>query len=466
MLRISDLRLYRFMLATATETFAEYGFKRDETMKSEMINGRKVVLVDGCRIPFIRAGTEYKDLTSYDLGRLVIKALLTRTKIEPDKIDQVIMGNVITNLATTNVARDSALGAGLPVSIPAFTVTLACVSSNLAITTGADLIRTGQADVVIAGGTESMSDIPIGYRKRFRNKLIEAQKYKGVRDYVKFPRGLSPRDLLPEIPSIAEYATGRIMGEDCDRLAARLKISREEQDEYAVRSHVAAARATAKGYFAGEVEPVRVPPDFKPVIEDNGIRGDTSPAKMKSLKPVFEKKYGTITAGNSSFLTDGASAVMLMSEETAISLGYAPKVSIRSYTFTAQDPMEELLLGPAYAVPKALDLAGLGLSDIDVFEFHEAFAGQVLANLRCLDSAQFALEKLGRSEEVGKILLEKLNILGGSLSFGHPFAATGGRLVITATNRLIREDGTFALIASCAGGAIGNAIILERENSI
>lgn len=433
-------------------------------MKFEMYNGRKVVLVDGCRIPFLRSVTEYRDLTSYDLGRLVIKALLARTMIESDKIDQVIMGNVITNLATTNVARDSALGAGLPASIPAFTVTLACVSSNVAITTGADLIRTGQADVVIAGGTESMSDIPIGYGKRFRKKLVEAQKYKGVRDYIKFPRGLSPRDLLPEIPSIAEYATGRIMGEDCDRLAARMKVSREEQDAYAVRSHIAAAKATAKGYFADEVESVRVPPEYKPIIEDNGIRSDTSPEKMKKLKPVFEKKYGTITAGNSSFLTDGASAVMLMSEETANSLGYTPKALIRNYVFTAQDPFEELLLGPAYATPKVLDMAGLELADIDVFEFHEAFAGQILANLKCLESDQFASEKLGRSKKVGEIPMGKFNTLGGSLSLGHPFAATGGRLVITATNRLIREDGTFALVASCAGGAVGNAIILERLN--
>ncbi len=433
-------------------------------MKSEMYNGRKVVLVDGCRIPFLRSVTEYRDLASYDLGRLVINALLTRTMVESEKIDRVIMGNVISNLATTNVARDSALGAGLPASIPAFTVILACVSSNVAITTGADLIRTGQADVVIAGGTESMSDIPIGYGKRFRKKLVEAQKYKGVRDYVKFPRGISPRDLLPEIPSIAEFSTGRIMGEDCDRLAARMKISREEQDAYAVRSHISAAKATARGYFAADVEPVRVPPDFKPIMEDNGIRGDTSLEKMRSLNPVFEKKYGTITAGNSSFLTDGASAVMLMSEETAKSLGYTPKALIRNYIFTAQDPFEELLLGPAYATPKVLDMAGLELADIDVFEFHEAFAGQILANLQCLDSDQFASEKLGRSKKVGEIPMEKFNTLGGSLSLGHPFAATGGRLVITATTRLIREDGTFALVASCAGGAIGNAIILERLN--
>jgi len=433
-------------------------------MESQASNGRRVVIVDGCRIPFMRSGTDYADMTAYDLGRMVIKALMKRTLIESAKIDHVIMGNVVSNLATTNVARDSALGAGISPSVPAFTITVACVSSNVAITTGADLIRSGQADVVIAGGTESLSDIPIGYKKRFRKKMMEVQKYRGVRDYVRIYQGISPKDLLPEIPSIAEYSTGRIMGEDCDRLAARLKIGRQEQDEYAVRSHVAAAQATAKGLLADEVEPAQVPPSFIPIMEDNGIRGDTSVDKMAGLKPAFEKKYGTVTAGNSSFPTDGASAVMLMSEEAANSLGYTPKVSVHAYALTAQDPVEELLLGPAYATPKVLNIAGLELSDIDVFEFHEAFAGQILANLQCLDSDQFATEKLGRSTKVGKIPMDKFNTLGGSLSLGHPFAATGGRLVITTTNRLVREDGTYALIASCAAGAVGSAIILKRLN--
>lgn len=425
-------------------------------------NGRKAVLIDGCRIPFLRSGTGYRNLMSYDLGRLAIRAIVKRTQIEPEKIDQVIMGCVIANLATTNVAREASLGAGLPVSIPAFTVTLACVSANVAITTGADLIRTNQADVVIAGGTESMSDIPICYRKPFRQKLMETQKYKGIKDYLEFPKGLGLKDLLPEIPAIAEFSTGRSMGEDCDRLAARLQVSREEQDHYAVRSHLAAARATNEGILSGEIETVLLPPDFQPLDKDNGFRGDTSFEKMSILKPAFVKKYGTVTPGNSSFLTDGAAAVLLMAEDVALSLGYTTKATVRAYAYTAQDPYEELLLGPAYATPKVLEMAGLNLSDMDVFEFHEAFAGQILANLKCLASGQFAREKLGRSEKVGEIPLEKFNTLGGSLSLGHPFGATGARLVTTAANRLIREDGTFALIASCAAGATGNAIILER----
>jgi acetyl-CoA acyltransferase len=292
---------------------------------------------------------------------------------------------------------------------------------------------------------------------------MQAQKYKGLKDYLEFPKGIGLRDLLPEIPAIAEFSTGRSMGEDCDRLAARLHVSREEQDRYAVRSHLAAARATAEGTLSGEMETVMVPPDFKPIDKDNGFRGDTSLEKMASLKPAFVKKYGTVTAGNASFLTDGAAVCLLMAEEVATSLGYTPKAAIRAYAYTAQDPYEELLLGPAYATQKCLEMAGLGLQDMDVFEFHEAFAGQILANLKCLASDEFAREKLGRSERVGKVPLEKFNTLGGSLSLGHPFGATGARLVTTAANRLIREDGTFALVASCAAGATGNAIILERK---
>jgi acetyl-CoA acyltransferase len=291
---------------------------------------------------------------------------------------------------------------------------------------------------------------------------MEAQKYRGLTDFLKFPRGISLKDLFPEIPAIAEFSTGRSMGEDCDRLTARLGITREAQDEYAVRSHLGAARATSQGMFKKEIEPVRVPPDFRQIDLDNGFRADSTMEKMRRLRPAFVKKDGTATAGNSSFLTDGAAVVLLMEEEVALALGYKPMAWLRAYAYSAQDPQEELLLGPAYSVPKVLDRSGLSLSDIDVFEFHEAFAGQILANLHCLASDLFAQQKLGRSAKVGEVPIEKLNTLGGSLSLGHPFGATGARLITTAANRLIREDGEFALVASCAAGAMGNAILLER----
>jgi acetyl-CoA acyltransferase len=431
-------------------------------MKADSSHGRRAVLIDGRRTPFLRASTGYKELTSYDLGRLALKALLESTQIPAKTIDHVIMGTVISNMATSNVARESALGAGIPHTVPAATVTLACISANLAVSTGVNLIRTHQADIVVAGGTESLSDVPIRYRKRVRKKLIEAQKYKRFYDYWKFFKGLNLSDFLPERPSVSEFSTGRTMGQDCDRLAARFGVSRQEQDSYAVRSHQLAATATREGLLAEEIETVRAPPNFAPIERDNGIREDTSMEKMRALPPAFVKPFGTVTAGNASFLSDGAAAVLIMAEKTAIELGYIPKAVINSSAYSAQDPCEALLLGPAYAVPKVLDLAGLTLKDMDVFEFHEAFAGQVLANLKCLDSDLFARKQLAKDRKVGEVPIEKLNTLGGSLSLGHPFGATGARLLTTAANRLVREDGQFALIASCAAGAHGNAMILER----
>ena len=253
----------------------------------------------------------------------------------------MIMGSVISNIQTSNVAREAALAVGLPSNIPAFTVTLACISSNKAITSGVDLIQTNQADIVIAGGTESMSDIPIRFRKKFRQKLIESQKYKKAFDYFKFVKGIRFSDLLPEIPSISEYSTGRTMGLDCDRLAARLGVTREEQDEYAVRSHLSATKAIEDGLFNDEIMPVMVPPKFKAILKDNGPRADSTLDKMKTLKPAFMKPYGTLTAANSSFLTDGAAAVVLMGEDTAKKLDYKPKAAITAYSYTAQDPQEE-----------------------------------------------------------------------------------------------------------------------------
>ena len=421
-----------------------------------------VFLIDGCRIPFLKSGTDYKDLTAYDLGRLAIKSLLEKTTLPKDKVDMVIMGNVVSNIRTSNVARESALGAGMSCRTPAVTVSMACISANKAITDGVNLIRLGEAGVVMAGGTESLSDIPIQFRKRFRQKLIESQRYKKSTDYLRFMRGLKWHDLLPEMPSISEFSTGRIMGEDCDRLAARYGVTRKEQDRYAARSHQAAAQATERGLLKDEVIPVRIPPDFETIDADNGIRGDSTVESLSRLGPAFVKPYGTLTAGNASFLTDGAAAVVLMSGKAMDMLGLQPRAKIRSYAYSGQDPREELLLGPAYATPLALDKAGLSLKDMDVFEFHEAFAAQVLANVKCLDSETFAQEQLGRSGKVGEVPEDRLNTCGGSLSIGHPFGATGARLLTTAANRLHREDGQFALIASCAAGAHGNAIIIER----
>ena len=420
------------------------------------------VLVDGARIPFLKSSTDYKHMMAYDLGRMAISGLLARNNISSDRIDHVIMGTVIQEVKTSNVARESALGAGIPNSVPAHTVSMACISSNQAITAGMDMIRSGQAKIILATGTETMSDIPVRFKKKFRQKVLDARKYKSPLEFLKFFSGLGLKDFLPELPAIAEFSTGETMGKSADRMAARFGVSRADQDEFAMRSHHLAAKATELGLLNDELLPVSIPPKFKTVTQDNGFRADTSLEKLGKLRPAFIKPHGTITAGNASFLTDGASASLIMDEKTALDFGLTPKAYLREYVFVSQDPGEELLLGPAYATPKVLDRMGLSLDDIDVFEVHEAFAGQVLSLLNALDSDNFAKNALGKDSKIGVIPIDKMNTLGGSLSLGHPFGATGVRLVTTAANRLIREDGKYALVTACAAGGQGHAIVLER----
>jgi len=424
--------------------------------------GRTAVYVDGCRLPFQRSGTAYADLMAYDMGRMVLRRLLSRTGLPPDRIERVTMGTVVQDVNTSNVARESALAAGIPDRVPAFTVTMACISSNQAITSGVDLIRCGQVDVMVAGGTETLSDPPVRLQRAVRKRLFKARNAKSASDYLNLLDGLSPGDLIPESPDIAEFSTGEVMGESADRLAALFGITREEQDEYALRSHRKAAAARDDGRLDEELAPAAVPPDFEPVTTDNVIRDDTSMEKLKSLPPTFVKPFGTITAGTSSALTDGASATLLMAEDVAEAKGFTPRAALRQYTYVAQDPKTELLLGPAYAIPEVLDAAGLDLTDIDVIELHEAFAGQVLAVLEALRSDTFAEDHLNRSEAVGAVDLDRLNTRGGSLSLGHPFGATGARLVMSAVNRLHDEDGRWALVSACAAGGQGHAMLIER----
>ena len=420
------------------------------------------VLVDGCRLPFQRSGSGYVDLMAYDMGRMVLRGLLTRTGLPPGQLDRVVMGSVIQDVQTSNVAREAALAAGIPSDVPAFTVTMACISSNQALTSGVDLIRAGGADRIVAGGTETLSDPPIRVPRPVRKRLFEARQAKGALDYFQLLEGLSPRDIVPEAPSIAEFSTGEVMGESADRLAAAFGVTRREQDEYALRSHRRAAQARDAGHLDPELCTAAAPPDFDPITADNVIRDDTSLEKLRQLSPAFVKPFGTVTAGNSSALTDGASATLVMAQEVAEADGFAPKAALRDYTYVAQDPGTELLLGPAYAIPQVLKDTGLTLDDIDVLELHEAFAGQVLAVLEALQSDTFAEENLNRASAVGTVDRDRLNAWGGSLSLGHPFGATGTRLVTTAAHRLRVEDGRWALVAACAAGGQGHAMLVER----
>ena len=417
----------------------------------------KVVLVDGVRTPFLTSGTGFQDYIAQDLGRFAIKGLLTKTALPPSEVDHVVYGTVIQEVRTSNIARESALAAGIPDSVPAQTVTMACISSNLALANAASWIQTGHANAVVFGGVETMSDVPIRFSKNMRRRFLKLTRQRSAGAKIKtLLSGLRPWHLAPEAPAIAEFSTGETMGHSSDRLAARFGVSREEQDAYAAESHRKAAAAAAAGRLRPEITPV------DGISEDNGIRADTTAEKLSQLRPAFVRPHGTHTAGNSSFLTDGASAALAMSEQRAKDTGFAPTASLKDWMFVSQDPNEELLLGPAYGIARMLNKHGIKLSDIDVVELHEAFAGQVLANLNALDSEAFCTEQAGVAGRVGRVDPDKLNQWGGALAIGHPFGATGARLVTTAANRLVAEDGNLAIIAACAAGGQGVCMLLER----
>jgi acetyl-CoA acyltransferase len=293
--------------------------------------------------------------------------------------------------------------------------------------------------------------------------LVEASRAKSLGARIRAFARVRPRDLVPETPAIAEPSTGLTMGQSAEKMARENGITREEQDWIAYQSHQRMAAAVDAGKLAPEMTPVRAAPSYDPRLEmDNLLRRDTTPEALAALPPVFDRKYGTVTAGNSSPLTDGAAAVLLMSEERARAEGYQPLAFLKAWANTAVDPAGQLLMGPAFAIPKALERAGLELSDIDLIEMHEAFAAQVASNIQALESDTFARERLGRTKAVGQVDREKLNVNGGSIAVGHPFGATGARLTTTLANEMNRRNSRFGLVSICAQGGMGFAMVLER----
>ncbi|KAH8272910.1 hypothetical protein KR018_009716 [Drosophila ironensis] len=423
-------------------------------------NSQNIVLVDGVRTPFLTSGTTYSKLMPHELARHSLLSLLQKNRLDKELIDYIVYGTVIQEVKTSNIAREAALAAGFSDKTPAHTVTMACISSNAAITTGMGLIATNTYDVIVAGGVEFMSDVPIRHSRKMRSLMLKANKAKTLGQRLSLLSTFRPGFLAPELPAVAEFSSGETMGHSADRLASAFNVSRAEQDEYALRSHTLAKQAQEKGYFT-DLVPFKVSGVDQVVDKDNGIRV-SSPESLAKLKPAFVKPYGTVTAANASFLTDGASACLIMTEEKAKQLGLKPKAYLRDFLYVSQDPVNQLLLGPAYGIPKLLKKAGLTLKDIDSWEIHEAFAGQIVANLKALDSDWFCKTYMGLSEKVGTPDLSKWNNWGGSLSIGHPFAATGVRLCMHTANRLVREDGKLGVVAACAAGGQGVAMLLER----
>ena len=430
---------------------------------SPAVNGGRVAILAGCRTPFAKAATVYRDLTAVDLAKACVRELVERTELDPLWVQTVVMGQVIPSVRAPNLAREVVLGTGLPPSVPAHTVNRACASAGEAIAEVASEILMGHVEVGLAGGAESISDVPILHSRTMAQTLADASRARSLWDRVRIFSRVRPKDFIPQTPALAEPSTGLTMGQSAEKMAKENGISRQDQDRIALASHRNAADALDAGRLGPEMCVVRVPPTYESAIaEDNLIRRDTSMEALAKLPPVFDKHYGTVTAGNSSPLTDGAAAVLLMSESRARAEGYEPLAFIRAWAVAAVDPGGQLLMGPGLAVPLALERAGLELSDMDLVEMHEAFAAQVASNLQAFESEEWARDKLGRSRPVGRVDREKLNVNGGSIAIGHPFGATGARLATTLANELARRGGRYGILSICAQGGMGFAMVLER----
>lgn len=387
---------------------------------------------------------------------------MERTELDGREVQLLTMGTVISSVMAPNIAREISLLPHFPRDVQAFTVGRACASANQAITDAADQIVLGHHTIAIAGGAESLTQVPILHSRRMADTLIAASKAKSLSQRLGILGRVRPRDLVPITPAIAEPSTGETMGQSADTMAKLNGISREGQDAFALRSHERAAEGTRDGRLPAEIAPITMPPEHAEFLaSDNGIRADSSLAALAALKPVFDRLYGTVTAGNASPLTDGAAVVLLMREDVAKALGYTPLGFIRSYAYAAIDPAEQLLQAPVFAAPTALDRAGLTLGDMDLVEMHEAFAAQVLSNVQGLASPYWA-ERAGFASPVGVVDPDRLNVMGGSIAIGHPFGATGARILTTLLNELARRDGQFGLMTVCAAGGLGHAMVVER----
>jgi acetyl-CoA acyltransferase len=423
---------------------------------------KRVAVVRGLRTPFAKSGTVFRDLSALDLGKAVVNELVTRVGIDASEIQQLVYGQVVPSLSGPNIARVIVLSSGLPQDLDAYSVSRACATSYQSTVNVAQAIAHGAIDCGIAGGADSASDVPIAVSKKLANALIDASRARTLGDRIAAFKKLKPRDLVPIPPALKEMSTGLTMGESAEKMAKENHISRGAQDELAHRSHSRAAKAWADGRFDDEVMTFYIPPKYtESVHRDNLVREDSEFEAYAQLRPAFDRKHGTITAGNSSPLTDGASALLLMREDKAKALGLEVLGFVRSYAFAALDPRGQMLMGPSYATPKALDAAGVSLSDMDLVDLHEAFAAQILSNTQAFESKAWAKEHLGRDKPIGTIDWDKFNVNGGSIAIGHPFAATGARQITQTLRELRRRGGELALCAACAAGGLGAAMVLE-----
>jgi acetyl-CoA acyltransferase len=423
---------------------------------------QRAVIVDGTRTPFLRAFGAFTKMDSIDLSVAAVRALLDRHPGVAEQLGGVVWGGVILPSGAPNIGREIVLDLRLPRHIDAATVTRACTSGLLAVTQAVAAVERGEADIVIAGGSDSTSNAEVKMPQSFVHKTapVLMSGKAGVADYLGLLAKISfRRDLLPQRPAIRERTTGELMGEAAERMAAYWGVTRQEQDAFAAQSHQRAAAATQSGRFANEVVSVTTP-EGAAVGADNIVRADSTPEKLAKLRPAF-KEGGTLTAGNSSSLTDGAAALLIMSEDKARALGLQPLAAFRSWSYDAVDPADQLLIGPAISMPRALARGGMSLADVELVDIHEAFASQVLCVLRALESPAFAQEYLGQDHAVGNLRPEDVNLHGGSVALGHPFGATGARMVLTMANELRQSGKATAVLGICAAGGQSGALVLE-----
>ena len=421
---------------------------------------RPVAILGGVRIPFCRQNTAYADVGNLGMSVRTLGALVERFGLHGQQLGEVAMGAVIKHPSDWNLAREATLSSGLSPLTPGLTLQRACGTSLDALVTVANKIALGQIEAGIGGGSDTTSDVPIVYGKSLRARLLAANRAKSMKERIAAFKGFRLSELKPEFPGVAEPRTGKSMGQHCEDMAREWNVSRDSQDEWAVSSHRKLAAAYERGFFADLVVP------FRGVERDNILRPDSSLEKLATLKPAFDKASGrgTLTAANSTPLTDGAAAALLASDEWARAHSHAPLAWLRDAQVAAVDFVhgEGLLMAPTVAVAERLGRNGLTLQDFDIYEIHEAFAAQVLCTLRAWESEDYCRERLGLDAPLGRIDPEKINPVGSSLATGHPFAATGARIVATVAKQLAERGGGRALVSICTAGGMGVVAIVER----
>ncbi|GIX36074.1 MAG: acetyl-CoA acetyltransferase [Lysobacteraceae bacterium] len=421
---------------------------------------RPVAVLGGVRIPFCRNNTAYADVGNLGMSIRTLGALVERFGLHGAQLGEVALGAVLKHASDWNLGREATLSSGLSPLTPGITMQRACGTSLDTVIAVANKIALGQIEAGIGGGSDTTSDVPIAVSKRFRRRLLDLNRARTAAERLAALKGFSPRELVPEFPGVTEPRTGKSMGEHCEKMAREWQISRADQDRLACESHHKAAAAYERGFYADLVVP------FRGVQRDNILRPDTSVEKLAALKPAFDRTsgQGTLTAGNSTPLTDGASAALLASEDWAKERGLPIQAWLVDAQVAAVDFVhgEGLLMAPAWAVAQLLRRNGLSLQDFNFYEIHEAFAAQVLCTLKAWEDETFCRERLGWDGALGPIDRARLNVVGSSLALGHPFAATGARIVATAAKLLAEKGKGRALISICTAGGMGVAAILER----